>query len=280
MRHDPKFHLAGVMGWPISHSRSPLIHHYWFAHYGLSGSYAPLAIEPQRLGAALRALPALGYAGCNLTIPHKEAALALVDAVDPTAARIGAINCVVVTPEGALEGRNYDGFGFVESLRCGAPLWRAEAAPAVVIGAGGAARAVIAGLLGAGVADIRLFNRSPERAAALAADFGARVTAYDWEQRDIGLSGAGLLVNTTSLGMVGQPPLELALDDLPQSAVVADIVYAPLETELLAAARAKGCIGVDGLGMLLHQARPAFRDWFGVMPEATPELRKRIEATL
>jgi shikimate dehydrogenase len=279
MQHDHKYHLAGVMGWPISHSRSPLIHNHWLTRHGIAGHYVPLGVEPKRLEAALRALAPLGFAGCNLTIPLKELALTLVDRVDPGAQRIGAINCVVVDASGALEGKNYDGFGFVESLRQSAPGWR-PAAPVAIIGAGGAARAVVAGLLDAGVAEIRLFNRSEERAAALAEIFGPRVSAYRWRDRAAGLDGAGLLVNTTSLGMIGQPPLELALDALPTGAVVADIVYAPLETELLAASRARGCVAVDGLGMLTHQARPAFRDWFGVMPEATPELRKLLEATL
>lgn len=280
MHGQNRFLLAGVMGWPIAHSRSPKIHNYWLARYGLDGVYAPLAIEPGRLEPALRALPALNFAGCNLTIPHKEAALALVDRVDASARRIGAINCVVVEENGALEGRNYDGFGFIAALRAAAPLWRADAGAAIVIGAGGGARAIVAGLIDAGATDIRLFNRTRERAQRLAEDFGAPVAAYAWDEREAGLEGAGLLVNATSQGMVGQPPLGLPLRALPTSALVADIVYAPLETPLLAAARARGNTAVDGLGMLIHQARPAFRDWFGVMPEATPELRALIEATL
>ncbi|BBU62238.1 shikimate dehydrogenase (NADP(+)) [Methylosinus sp. C49] len=280
MHGQDRFLLAGVMGWPISHSRSPKIHNYWLARYGLVGAYAPLAVEPGRLEAALRALPALNFSGCNLTIPHKEAALSIVDVLDASATRIGAINCVVVEEDGTLVGRNYDGFGFTASLRAAAPMWRADAGPAVVIGAGGAARAVIAGLIDSGAAEVRLFNRTLERAQKIAADFGAPVTAHRWEERAEGLAGAGLLVNTTNQGMVGEPPLDLALDRLPAEALVSDIVYAPLETPLLAAARARGNVAVDGLGMLIHQARPAFRDWFGVMPEATPELRALIEATL
>lgn len=280
MHGQEKFLLAGVMGWPISHSRSPKIHNYWLARYGLAGAYAPLAIEPAHLEAALRALPALNFAGCNLTIPHKEAALSIVDQIDETARRVGAVNCVVVTEDSALEGRNYDGFGFTASLRAAAPMWRADAGAAIVIGAGGAARAVIAGLIDAGATDIRLFNRTRERAERLAADFGPSVAVHAWEEREAGLDGAGLLVNTTSQGMVGQPPLDLRLDALPVTALVSDIVYAPLETPLLAAARVRGVATVDGIGMLIHQARPAFRDWFGVMPEATPELRAVLEATL
>jgi shikimate dehydrogenase len=280
MHGQDRFLLAAVMGWPISHSRSPKIHNYWLARYGLEGAYVPLAVEPARLAAALRALPALNFSGCNLTIPHKEAALAIVDDLDETAKRVGAVNCVVVEEDGTLVGRNYDGFGFTAALRAAAPMWRSDAGPAVVIGAGGAARAVVAGLLDAGATEIRVFNRTLERAERLAQDFGAPVAAHRWEEREAGLAGAGLLVNTTNQGMVGQPPLELRLDALPSEALVSDIVYAPLETPLLAAARARGATAVDGLGMLIHQARPAFRDWFGVMPEATPELRAIIEATL
>lgn len=275
-----KFLLAGVMGWPISHSRSPKIHNHWMTQYGIEGSYVPLAVEPGRLQAALRALPALGFAGCNLTIPHKEAALNHLDFVDPAAHKIGAVNCVVVGKDRELIGRNYDGYGFIASLHEGAPKWRAAAGPCVVIGAGGGARAIVSGLIEAGAQEIRLFNRSPERAQRLAADFGAPVVAHGWEERHDALAGAGLLVNTTSQGMIGQAPLDISLAQLPSGAVVADIVYAPLETPLLAAARRLGATSVDGLGMLLHQARPAFRDWSGVMPEVTPALRALIAATL
>lgn len=282
MTHSHGFVLAGVMGWPIAHSRSPKIHNHWFAQYGIEGCYAPLPVEPGRLEAALRAMPALGFAGCNLTIPHKETALRFVDHVDESAARIGAVNCVVVEKNGELTGHNYDGYGFIASLHEAVPGWRAASAPCVVIGAGGGARAIVHGLLDAGAQEIRLFNRTFERAQILAADFGPRVSALPWSQREAGLAGAGLVVNATSQGMVGQPPLDLSLSALPKSksALVADIVYAPLETPLLAAARAHGATPVDGLGMLLHQARPAFRDWTGVMPDATPALRAMIVATL
>jgi shikimate dehydrogenase len=280
MHRPHRFLLAGVMGWPIAHSRSPKIHNHWLTQYGLEGFYAPLAVEPGALEAALRALPALGFSGCNLTIPHKEAALPFLDRVDANARRIGAVNCVVVDAQGVLEGRNYDGFGFVASVRAQAPNWRAEAAPAVVIGAGGGARAIVAGLLDAGATEVRVFNRTAARAQALAGDFGGRVVAHPWSERNEWLAGAGLVVNTTSQGMFGQAPLDLSLAASPSSAIVADIVYAPLETPLLVAARAQGLQVVDGLGMLLHQARPAFRDWFGVMPEVTPALRALIAATL
>ncbi|WP_442754991.1 shikimate dehydrogenase [Methylocystis sp. JAN1] len=279
MKHS-KFVLAGVMGWPIAHSRSPKIHNHWLAQYGIEGAYVPLPVEPGKLEAALRALPALGFAGCNLTIPHKEKALGFLDLIDPAAARIGAVNCVLVDAQGRLNGRNYDGYGFVASLREAAPHWAAARGPCIVIGAGGGARAIVSGLIEAGAQEIRLFNRTRERAERLAADFGAPVAAYPWEERRAALSGAGLLVNTTSQGMIGQAPLDLSLAALPSSAVVADIVYAPLETPLLAAARLMGATPVDGLGMLLHQARPAFRDWTGVMPDVTPALRALIAATL
>lgn len=280
MTKHSRFLLAGVMGWPIAHSRSPKIHNHWLAQYGIEGSYVPLPVEPGKLEAALRALPALGFAGCNLTIPHKEAALGFLDVVDPAAARIGAVNCVVVEPNGALGGRNYDGYGFVASLTEAAPEWRAASGPSVVIGAGGGARAIVSGLIEAGAQEIRLFNRTFERAQKLASDFGPPVCAFPWDGRHGALADANLLVNATSQGMIGQPPLDLSLRALQATALVADIVYAPLETPLLAAARTIGAKTVDGLGMLLHQARPAFRDWSGVMPEVTPALRALIAATL
>lgn len=280
MQHSHRYLLAGVMGWPIAHSRSPKIHNHWLAQHRIEGAYVPLAVAPGKLEDALRALPALGFAGCNLTIPHKEATLDFLDHVDPMAARIGAVNCVVVGKDGALTGKNYDGFGFIASLHEAVPNWRAGAAPSVVIGAGGGARAIIAGLIDAGASDIRLFNRTPERARALAAVFDARVSACPWEERSAALAGVGLLVNTTSQGMIGQPALNISLNALPTSAIVADIVYAPLATPLLAAARKLGIATVDGLGMLLHQARPAFCDWTGVMPDVTPALRATIAATL
>ena len=280
MTPSDRFVLAGVMGWPVMHSRSPKIHNYWLAQLGIAGAYLPLAIRPEGLAAALRALPALGFAGCNLTIPHKEAALAIVDQVDPLARRIGAINLIVVGADGSLTGRNTDSFGYVESIIEAAPDWRAEAGPIVVIGAGGGARAVLVALADRGGKEIRLINRSGERATALQREFGPPITAVPWEDRHAALAGAAMLVNTTSLGMEGQPPLDLALAELPVSALVSDIVYVPLETPLLAAARARGNRTVNGLGMLLNQARPAFEAWSGVMPKVTPELRAMIEATL
>ena len=280
MSHPQRFCLAGVMGDPVLHSRSPMIHTAWLRQYGLAGAYVPLHIRAAGLGAALRALPALNFAGCNLTIPHKETALALVDHVDPMARRIGAVNCVVVRADGSLEGRNTDAFGFIRSVVEVRPDFAFAAAPAIVLGAGGAARAIIAGLAERGAREIRLLNRTYSRAQALAAEFGTPVAAHKWEERGSALAGAGLLVNTTSQGMAGQPPLDLVLERLPVAALVVDIVYVPIETPLLAAARARGNGCVDGLGMLLHQARPAFEAWFAVMPEVTPELRATVQATL
>jgi shikimate dehydrogenase len=279
VRRD-RFLLAGVMGWPVMHSRSPTLHNYWLAHYGLAGTYVPLAIKPEELAAALRALAPLGFSGCNLTIPHKETALALVDAVDPVARRIGAISCVTVRPDGSLAGSNNDGYGFVHNILQQQPEWRADAGPVAVIGAGGGARAVAHSVADRGAREIRLINRTFERAQALEREFGSPVTAVAWDDRHVALNGAAMLVNTTSQGMIGQPPLDLAIDRLPTSALVCDIVYVPLETPLLAAARRRGNRTVDGLGMLLHQARPAWRAWFGLEPEVTPELRTLIETTI
>jgi shikimate dehydrogenase len=266
--------LAGVMGWPIAHSLSPRLHGYWLRHYGLDGAYVPLPVTPERLEEALRALPALGFRGVNLTIPHKEKALAIVDRTSDAARRIGAVNTVVVGEEGELFGDNTDGFGFLANVEGGCTGWRAKAGPVVLLGAGGAARAVAVALLDAGAPELRLVNRTRRRADALAGELDATVQVVGWQERDLALDGAALLVNTTSLGMTHQPPLEIALDALPQSALVTDIVYAPLETPLLATARARGHAVVDGLGMLLHQGRPGFRAWFGVDPEVTHGLRR------
>lgn len=279
------FVLAGVIGWPVAHSRSPLLHGHWIAEHGLRGAYVPLAVAPGRLEAALRGLPALGFAGCNVTIPHKVDTLHRVDRVEPLARRIGAVNLVVVAADGTLEGRNTDAFGFVQSLHESQPGWRSDAGPAVVLGAGGAARAIVAGLMDAGAREIRLLNRTAARAEELAADLqgtgvGCRLQVLPWQARHDALAGASLLVNTTSQGMQGQEPLELRLDALPACAVVCDAVYVPLETPLLAAARARGHPVADGLGMLLHQARPAFEAWFGVRPQVTAALRAKVEATL
>ncbi len=280
MSHPERFLLAGVMGWPIMHSRSPMLHNYWLEKHGLIGRYVPLAIKIERLAAALRALPALGFSGCNLTLPHKVEALKIVDEVHESARRIGAVNCVIVRPDDSLYGVNNDGWGYVENVVDRVPGWRADAGPIVIIGAGGGARAVIVALLDRGAKEIRLVNRSVERATVLREQIGGPIQLVSWEDRHKALTGAAMVINTTTQGMVGQPALDLALDQLPKSALVSDIVYTPLETPLLAAARRRGNPTVDGLGMLLHQARPAFQAWFGILPKVTPELRKKIEATL
>ncbi len=270
--------LAGVAGWPVSHSLSPRLHGFWLEHHGIDGAYLPLAVAPEHLETALRGLGDLGFRGVNVTIPHKGTALALCDEVAPLAARIGAVNTLVFE-DGRLKGSNTDAFGFLENLRRGAPAWDPVAGPALILGAGGAARAVAVALLDAGTPELRLANRTAARAEALAEELGGEVTAVPWEARSAALGDLALLANTTSLGMTGQPPLDLDLGPLPTDALVTDIVYVPLETELLARARARGNPVVDGLGMLLHQARPGFEAWFGVAPEVTAELRAFVLAT-
>lgn len=275
--------LAGIMGWPVGHSRSPALHNFWLEENHIDGVYVPLAVRPERFEAALRALPALGFRGCNLTIPHKQAALAVVDRVEPVARRIGAINTIVVAEDGSIEGRNTDAYGFREHLRESAPGWNAATGPAVVLGAGGAARAVVAALIEMGVPEVRLVNRTRAHAQTLAGDLQQGSTHFlvlDWDSRSRAVRDAGILVNTTSLGMDGQPGLDLDLGGLPPEAVVVDIVYVPLETGLLAAARRRGHTAVEGLGMLLHQGRPGFEAWFGAPVEVTPGLRAAMLATL
>lgn len=264
--------LAGVIGWPIAHSRSPRLHGFWLRQHDVDGAYLPLAIAPEKLESAVLGLRDAGFRGLNVTIPHKEAVMALCDRVDETAQRIGAVNTLVFEGETIL-GSNTDAFGFIENLKAGAAGHDLTAAPGLLLGAGGAARAVAVALLDAGLPELLICNRSPERAEALAAALGAKVKALPWSARAEALSDMGLLVNSTSLGMSGHPPLDLSLDLLPARALVTDLVYTPLETPLLAAARARGCSVVDGLGMLLHQARPGFRAWFGTDPEVTPDLR-------
>jgi shikimate dehydrogenase len=272
--------LAGIIGWPVAHSRSPVLHGYWLQRYGIDGAYVPMAVKPENLRRALQTLPALGFAGCNITIPHKEEALHLVDSHEASALRAGGVNTVVLDAGGKLIGSSTDGYGFIAALRAIVPSFAPAQAPSVVLGAGGAARAVVAALLDHGAQEIRLVNRTPERAARLAKDLGGEVRGIAWDKRGDALAGAGLLVNATSLGMEGQPALELPLHALPTEALVNDIVYVPLETPLLAAARARGNRCVDGLGMLLHQAQPGFKAWFGVEPAVDDGLRQAVLATL
>jgi len=273
------FTMAGVMGWPVGHSRSPAIHNHWIKQYCITGSYGLFPVQPERLEAAIEGLRALGIAGCNITIPHKVAAMKYVDWIDPLAQRVGAINTIVVQPDGALFGFNNDGFGYMQSLYEAQPEWKATEGPATVLGAGGAARAILVSLLDAGATEIRIMNRTQEKAEALAHEFGTSVSAYAWSKRHEALQGCSLLVNTTSLGMQGQAELDLELNELPAHALVSDIIYVPLETKLLSNAKARGNTTVNGLGMLLHQARPAFNAWFGVMPEVSDNLKKAVIAT-
>lgn len=264
---------AGVMGWPIEHSRSPRLHGYWLQQYKIEGSYLPIAVQPEQLALALKALPAQNYRGVNLTVPHKEAALQIVDHVDPIAQRVGAVNTVVVRQDGTLEGRNSDVFGFAQNLIEGG--YKNDGRPVVLLGAGGAARAAIVALLDMGVKELRILNRTVAKAESLAEEFGDRISVYSLSDAKA-LRDAGLLANATSLGLKDQPPLEIDLTHLPKDAFVTDMVYAPLVTDLLKAAEQRGNKTIDGLGMLLHQARPAFETFFGVDPKVTPELRRHV----
>ncbi len=269
------FRRAGVMGWPVNHSLSPRIHGYWLECYGIDGRYDLLPVPPEDLESRVKSLAADGLVGANVTVPHKEAALRAADCADTNARRIGAANTLVVGADGKVRASNTDGFGFLENLRAEVPDWRAASGPAVILGAGGAARAVAAALLAAGAPRLILLNRTRERADVLAKDFG-NITVIPWSKREDALADAALLVNATTLGMTGQPDLILDLGRLPKTALVNDIVYRPLVTPLLAAAQAHGNRTVDGLGMLLHQARPGFEAWFGVRPEVTEDLRRRV----
>ncbi|RBW55089.1 shikimate dehydrogenase [Ruegeria sp. A3M17] len=273
---DNQIPLAGVIGHPIGHSKSPKLHGYWLKTYGLAGHYIPMDVAPEDLESVLRTLPKAGYVGANVTVPHKEAALQIADHVSDRAAKIGAANTLVFQPDGSIHADNTDGYGFMENLLTGAPDWNPQDGPAVVFGAGGAARAVLQALLDAGVPEIMLTNRTRARADQLKEEFGPRITVVDWVKAGNVIENAELVVNTTSLGMQGQPELRVPLDGLQPGAVVTDLVYAPLKTKLLQAAEEAGCTTVDGLGMLLHQAVPGFERWFGKRPEVTDELRATV----
>ena len=279
MADQNTFGIAGLLGWPVAHSRSPVIHNHWLAHHGIPGRYVLFAVPPDKLEAAVRGIAALGLRGCNVTTPHKQAIFPLLDRVDDLARRIGAVNTVVVEKDGTLTGFNNDGNGFIQSLRDADPQWRPDSGPIVVLGAGGAARAVAASLAAQGAKEIRLTNRTLDKAKEIADAVGPVVKVLPWDQRADALDGALLLANATSLGSAGKPALEISLDRLPKNALVGDLIYVPPETPLLAAARMRGNITVNGLGLLLNQARPAFNAWFGVMPEITPALRQAIAAT-
>jgi shikimate dehydrogenase len=271
---------ACVIGWPVEHSRSPLIHRYWLAQYGIDGTYDKEAVRPEDFAAFVGALAEHGYVGANVTLPHKEAALRLAHTSDEAAIAIGAANTLWLDADGHLHASNTDAYGFTTNLDAEAAQWNEGLGAAMVLGAGGAARAVLYGLIKATDAKIFLANRTRARAEALAHLFGPRVEVVDWEARNAALGTCGLLVNTTSLGMTGQAPLDIDLTALPQDAVVADIVYNPLLTPLLVAAAKRGNPTVDGLGMLLRQAVPGFERWFGVRPEVTPALRAHVVASL
>ena len=267
---DDRIPLAGVIGSPIAHSRSPRLHQHWLGHY------IPMDIASDDLEEAVSVLPKLGFVGINVTIPHKEHILSVADLVTDRAALMGAANTLIFRKDGKVHADNTDGYGFIENLRQGAPDWDPLAGPTAVIGAGGAARAVIASLIEVGVQEIRLTNRTKTRSEALRQEFGTKVNVIDWVKAGNMLDGAMTVVNASSLGMTGKPEMRIPLDGLSPDAVVTDLVYSPLETHLLSYANSIGCRTVDGLGMLLHQAAPAFERWFGVRPEVDDQLRKAV----
>jgi shikimate dehydrogenase len=270
---------ACVIGWPIEHSRSPLIHGHWLARHGIDGSYTREAVQPGELEDFLSAMPDRGFKGCNVTLPHKEAALACAHSADDAARAIGAANTLWFE-NGKLHASNTDAYGFLANLDAGAPGWDKDKSTALVLGAGGAARAVLHALASRSFRDIILVNRTRSRADALAAHFKGPVRVVDWVERDAHVKGSVLMVNTTTLGMTGQPPLELDLSSADEGSVVTDLVYVPLKTALLERAGAQDLRSVDGLGMLLHQAVPGFEKWFGVRPQVSDELRNLIVADL
>ncbi len=265
--------LAGVVGHPVAHSKSPKLHGHWLRRYGIAGFYVPLDVSQADLLEVLSALPKAGFVGVNVTIPHKEAVLKIADVISDRAALIGAANTLIFRKDGKIQADNTDGYGFLTNLQTSAAHWQAGSGPAAVLGAGGAARAIVVALLDAGAPEVRLANRTRARAEALRAEFGARITVYDWVQSAAMLEDCTTLVNTTSLGMQGKPDLKVSLDLLPTHAVVNDLVYTPLRTGFLQTAEAHGCTTVDGLGMLLHQAAPGFERWFGQRPEVDQATR-------
>lgn len=274
----PRIPLAGVIGHPIAHSRSPLLHGHWLRRYGIKGHYIPLDAAPADLSDVLRTLPRMGFVGVNITIPHKEAILKIADIITDRAALIGAANTLIYRKDGCIHADNTDGAGFIANLRQNAPHWDPTRGPAAVFGAGGAARAVVAALIEVGVPEIRIANRTRPRADALRSDFGAKVVVSEWVQAANMLDGALTVVNTTALGMTGKSEFRVPLDGLNPDAVVNDLVYTPLMTQFLAEAKDRGCTVVDGLGMLLHQAAPGFERWFGRRPEVDDATREAVLA--
>jgi shikimate dehydrogenase len=270
--------LAGVIGWPIGHSRSPRLHGHWLARYGIAGHYIPIGLAPEDFAEGLRSLPRLGFRGVNVTIPHKEAALALATEATSQARQIGAANTLTFGPGGSIHADNTDAYGFIANLRQEAPAWRAAAGPALVLGAGGAARAVVAALLAEGCAEIRVANRTRARAEALRDHFGPRLRPVDWQAASAAAGDAATIVNTTSLGMEGAETVPLDLAAVSAAALVTDIVYGPEPTPFVLAARGRGLVAVDGLGMLLHQGVPGFERWFGRRPEVDAALRAAVLA--
>lgn len=265
---------CGVIGHPISHSKSPVIHNHWIGLHGLNGTYEAIDIAPERLKEGIETLLSQGYAGFNVTIPHKQAVMGLCNLVDDTARTIGAVNTVKIE-NGKLYGTNTDAFGFIENLKS-QRYTIDKSKPAVILGAGGASRAVVYGLLQDGYENIILTNRTMEKAQEIAEMDEAKISAIPWDARHDGFKEAGLLVNTTALGMAGKEPLQIDLSNLAASCVVSDIVYAPLMTDLLLQAKARGNPVVTGIGMLLHQARPAFQTWFGVLPNVDDALMRKV----
>lgn len=270
---------AGVIGWPIEQSKSPIIHGHWLEKHGIEGSYEKIALSPDDFETGVRGLIADGYAGVNVTAPHKEAALAMADQITDRAASIGAANTLTFIG-GQIHADNTDGEGFINNLMAGAPEWNAGLGPALVLGAGGAARAILSALIEAGVPQIILCNRTRARAEALGAHFGRSIVVADWTDAVAASGAVSTLINTTSLGMLGKGDLQFDCTQLRTDCLVTDLVYNPLETDLLRDARARGCATVDGLGMLLHQAVPGFEAWFGIRPKVDATLRTKIEATL
>jgi shikimate dehydrogenase len=279
MTETPRIPLAGVIGSPIAHSRSPALHGYWLRRYGIKGFYIPMDVAQADLREALVTLPKLGFVGLNVTIPHKETVLSLADIVTDRAALIGAANTLIFRKDGKVFADNTDGSGFIANLRQEAPGWVPSAGPAVVFGAGGAARAIVAALIEVGVPEIRITNRTRARAEALRADFGAKIHVHDWVQAGNILDDATTVVNTSALGMTGKPEFKVPLDALNPKALVTDLVYTPLRTSFLEQAEQVGCTVVDGLGMLLHQAAPGFERWFGTRPDVDAATRAAVLST-